>query len=98
MKTDPIFIVAFLNDALIRERIDKRLSINDIAEEARIPKATLYRKFNGLTPWRIPELAAVCDVLGVRLTNIVAQAEQLAEDALDARYAPVSLPDMCQWS
>lgn len=53
------------------------LSLRDVAERAGIPNATLHRKLN-TTPrlFTFDELSAIAGVLGIRASDLIAEAEK----------------------
>ncbi|MEH3078185.1 MAG: helix-turn-helix transcriptional regulator [Quadrisphaera sp.] len=49
------------------------LSIRQVARRSKTPAPSLYRYFQGTRPWPLDTLHAVCDVLGVQPSEVIAE-------------------------
>ncbi len=53
-----------------------RRTQRQVAEESGIPLVTLNRKLGGRRPFTVTELAAVCEVLSISVTEVVSRADR----------------------
>lgn len=49
---------------------EKGLTESDLAKEINLSSSSLSCRLNGKTDWTVPEVRAVCDVLGIEKSEI----------------------------
>jgi len=52
----------------------RRMRPQDLSRATGITQGTVSRRLNGIQPFTVPELLTVCDVLDVRLDDLIAEA------------------------
>lgn len=67
-------IAAEVRAALGRTRAQQK----DIAEHYNFGQGWLSKRVNGIVPWGIPELVALCDFLGIDVAELLANAKREA--------------------
>lgn len=76
MTTNPTLlaqsIATVLNEAIKQDRRSQR----DVSERSGVPLVTLNRKLLGRRPFTVLELASICDVLHLAVTDVVLRAER----------------------
>lgn len=65
--------------AEIRAELARRgWTVPHLAKQTNLNYVTLYRRLNGDGPLRLPELIAICDAFGIRVSSLIARAEDVA--------------------
>lgn len=59
----------------------RRRSQADVGALLRMSQAAVADRLSGKTPWRIDELLTLCELLAVRLPDLLVAAERAADEA-----------------
>lgn len=76
MTTHPHHLTQALGSVLTAAIKEDRRTQRDVSERSGVPLVTLNRKLLGRRPFTVLELAAICDVLNLSLTDVVLRAER----------------------
>jgi transcriptional regulator with XRE-family HTH domain len=69
------------------------LSVADTSERAGISLSTLSRRINGGSAFSIPELVRIAAMCRIRVSDIVLDAERIAERLAAETSAPLTTPE-----